>query len=494
MKKIKILLALCMFCGCSDKFLELYPESTLNEGNFYQSETEFILLANGCYVPMRDYEKGEHWVMAELSSDNSSYQNPSDGGGWTRAVIDEFQTISSNVIYVNFWNRSYDGITRCNKLLNEIDRPGVTWSKQSLKDRTSGEALFTRALYYFNLVRQFGGVPLVLKPVTSQEAVGIRRSTETQVYESIINDLKEAANHFLNAKDVEENGRANEGAANSLLGKVYLTLHQYAEAELVLKSVIESGKFSLLTNYADLFNPAQKDFKETIFAIQYSENSVELSNRFIFTFAPWTSKGEITKRPNINIQTSGSGWNQPTQDLINAFEPGDVRKDVSIGFWTGKDWDFEVRSIPYCAKYKPPVSAPDDRCGDNLPIIRYSDVLLMYAEVLNEQSRTSEAIPYVEQVRSRAGLTNPLTGYDKTTLESLIAKERQVEFCFENQRWYDLKRTGKALTVMAEHGAREKTNKAYLPATSFAMEPYKLLAPIPVEQIEINKLEQNPGY
>lgn len=483
-----------MLWGCSDKFLELYPESTLNEGNFYQSETEFILLANGCYVPMRDYEKGEHWVMAELPSDNSSYQNPSDGGGWPRAVIDEFQTISSNGIYVGFWNRSYNGITRCNKLLNELDRPGVTWLKESRKDRCSGEALFLRALYYFNLVRQFGGVPIVLKPVTSQEAVGIKRSSEEQVYESIINDLKEAANHFSNAKDVEENGRANEGAANSLLGKVYLTLHQYAEAESVLKSVIESGKYSLLTNYADLFNPAKKDFKETIFAIQYSENSVELSNRFIFMFAPWTSGGAVTKRPNISIQNSASGWNQPTQDLINAFEPGDKRKDVSIGYWTGKDWDFVMRIIPYCAKYKPPVSAPDDRCSDNLPIIRYSDVLLMYAEALNELGRTSEAIQYAQQVRNRAGLTDPLNGYDKTAIETLIAKERQVEFCFENQRWYDLKRTGKALAVMADHGVREKANKSYLPSTSFEMAPYKLLAPIPVEEIEINKLEQNPGY
>src|SRR5690606_14663157 len=96
---------------------------------------------------------------------------------------------------------------------------------------------------------------------------------------------------------------------------------------------------------------------------------------------------------------------------------------------------------------------------DNLPVLRYSDVLLMYAEALNEQGRTSDAIPYVQQVRSRAGLTDPLTGYDREGLTALIAKERQVEFCFENQRWYDLKRTGKALEVMAAHGIREKERK-----------------------------------
>lgn len=481
-----------MVWGCSDSFLELYPESTLNEGNFYKSETEFILLANGCYVPMRDYEKNDHWVLAELPSDNASFQYNTATGEASKGVIDQFILASNNVAYRNFWNHSYNGITRCNKLLSEIDRPGVTWTKDSYKARSAGEALFLRALYYFNLVRQFGGVPLVLKPITSQEAVGIKRSAEAEVYESIISDLKEAATQFSNAKDVEENGRANDGAANALLGKVYLTLQRYTEAGQVLKAVIESGKYSLVSNYADLFNPSKKDFKETIFAVQYSENSAELANRFIFIFAPHTSGGAVTKRPNINI--IGAGWNQPTQDLINAFEPGDYRKDVSIGYWTGKDWDSEIRPIPYPAKYKPPVSAPDDRCGDNLPILRYADVLLMYAEVLNQQGRTGEAIPFVEQVRFRAGLTDGLTGYDQVSLEALIAKERQVEFCFENQRWYDLKRTGKALEVMDAHGARERALKPFLYNIAYQMEPYKLLAPIPVEQIKVNNLEQNAGY
>lgn len=492
MKKIKYLLALCILWGCSDSFLELYPESTLNEGNFYQSETEFILLANGCYVPIRNYEKNDHWVLAELPSDNASFQYNTVTGEASKGIIDQFILASNNVAYGNFWNQSYNGITRCNKLLNEINRPGVKWTKDSYKERSAGEALFLRSLYYFNLVRQFGGVPLVLKPITSQEAVGIKRSTEAEVYESIINDLKSAATHFSNAKDVEENGRANEGAANSLLGKVYLTLQQYPDAEAVLNTVIESGKYSLLMNYADLFNPASKDYKETIFAIQFSENSAELANRFIFIFAPHTSGGAVTKRPNINIISAG--WNQPTQDLIDAFEPGDSRKDVSIGYWTGKDWDSEIRPIPYPAKYKAPVSAPDDRCGDNLPVLRYSDILLMYAEVLNEQGRTDEAIPYVEQVRARAGLTDPLTGYTQPTLRELIARERQVEFCFENQRWYDLKRTGKAIEVMEAHGAREIALKPFLYNTAYQMDAYKLLAPIPVEQININNLEQNTGY
>lgn len=492
MKKILYILTLYFLTACSDDFLEIYPESTLSEGNFYQSEAEFILLANGCYVPMRDYEKVEHWVMAELPSDNASFQYNTATGEASKGVIDQFILASNNVAYANFWNLSYNGITRCNKLLAEIDRPGVSWSKESYKARSTGEALFLRALYYFNLVRQFGGVPMVLTPITAQEATDIKRSSEEEVYASIISDLNEAVTQFSNASDVAEDGRASIGAAQALLGKVYLTARRYPEAEQALQKVIESGKYALLTNYANLFNPAAKDFKETIFAIQYSENSVELANRFIFWFAPWTSGGTVTNRPNISLV--GGGWNQPTEDLINAFEPGDLRKDVSIKYWTGRDWDAVVRPIPYCGKYQAPQTATDDRTGDNLPVLRYSDVLLMYAEALNEQGRTGEAMGYVQQVRNRAGLTEPLAGYDQISLQNLIAKERQVEFCFENQRWYDLKRTGKAIEVMAAHGAREKAKKSFLYAASYEMVPFKLLVPIPQEQILINQLEQNPGY
>lgn len=492
MKKYIIVLLSFIISSCSNDFLELFPETTLNEGNFYKTQEEYILLANGCYVPMRDYEKELHWVITELISDNTSFQYNTRTGEAVRGVIDQWIITSDNRAYSGFWELSYNGITRCNKLLNEIDRPGVTWSNLALKDRSTGEAYFLRALYYFNLVRQFGGVPLVVKPITSQEAVEIGRATEQEVYQTIINDLNQAIIHFTKATAVKENGRANEHAARALLGKVLLTLGNNAEAAVTLKAVIDANVYSLLPNYADLFEPTKPDFKETIFSIQYSENNRELSNRFIFMFAPWSSAGQITKRPAINM--IAAGWNMPTQDLIDAFEPGDLRKAVSIKTWTGEDWDGKTREIAYSGKFKPPVSAPDDRCGDDLPILRYSDVLLMYAEALNKTGRTAEAATFVKMVRDRAGLTAPITGLGAQELEALIAKERQVEFCFENQRWYDLKRTNKALDVMTKHGIREKSLKSFLFATSFNVTKDKLLAPIPAEQILINRLNQNPGY
>lgn len=491
MNKLLYIVFVFILSSCTESFLNLYPDTTLNEGNFYRSETEYTLLANGCYVSLRNAEKNTHWVLSELISDNLGIQNCTAGGEAIKGAVDHFLLSANNDAVTNFWSASYTGIYRCNKLLTELEKSDIQWSSESIKNRCTGEALFLRGLYYFNLVRQFGGVPLVTTPITAQEAVGIKRSTEEAIYSRITADLQEAVVQLGKAVSQEENGRVNEAAALALLGKMHLTLKNYSESAKLYKQIIEGGKFILLPEYADLFNPSQKDFKETIFSVQYSENTAELSQRFLFNHAPITSKGEVTLRPNININFAGAV--RPTEDLIRAFEAGDKRKEVSIKYWKGPDWDNVVYNIPYCAKYKPPVSAPNDRCGDNFPVIRFSDVLLSYAEALNEMGQTQEAVPFVEKVRTRAGLITR-TDYSQQELRLLIEQERQVEFCFENHRWYDLKRTGRALDVLGEHGKREKTRKSFIPDNAFQLNAQKLLSPIPAEQVLINGIEQNPGY
>jgi hypothetical protein len=496
MKHIIILLILLVTTGCSEDFLTQYPETSLNEGSFYTSEDDFVGLANGLYTPMRDYNKSAFWVLAEVASDNTSFMfNASENASAANLQRADFflNTAATESTFDSFWTLSYNGVTRCNKLLAEISRP-VAWSKDAIKERTIGEAKFMRALYYFNLVRLFGGVPLVIQPIDYKEAMDIPRSGTTEVYNFIVKDLTEAVVHLDQAEAVKQMGRANRGAAQSLLAKVHLTLKNYPAAEPLLKQVIDSGEFELLRNYADVFDPKNKNHKESIFAVQFSENNANMAHDLIFRFVPHTSKGEITQRPAIAINNSAHGWNMPTKDLLNAFEAGDLRKAASIGNWTGPDYDGEVRSIAYCNKYKAPVSAPDRRTGDNVLVIRYSDVLLMYAEVLNELNRTTDAAGFVEKVRNRAGLIQPISAQSKSAMQELIAKERQVEFCFENQRWFDLLRTGKALEVMTAHGIREKAQKAFIPASAFVMTAEKLLFPIPNIQVAISGLSQNPGY
>ncbi|MCE7062197.1 RagB/SusD family nutrient uptake outer membrane protein [Dyadobacter sp. CY343] len=477
MKKIILAGLVLSLYSCSGDFLNIYPETSLNEGNFYSSDEEIITLVNGCYTSLRDIEKRTHWVISELKSDVLDQQTSSVAGDFTTDRMDAVIAGSDNLALDDFWNFSYKGIYNCNKAISVLESGSHVWSNAALKSRSSGEVHFLRALYYFNLVRQFGDVPVVTEPVTGLEAVNIKRSPVADIYALITEDLTKAQTHLEAAATVEENGRVNYAASLGLLGKVYLTTKNYQAAEVMLKKVIDLGKFSLLPDYKNVFDPANKDYKETLFSVQYSEAAAALSNQFIFFNAPYTSKGEVTNRPNIALSLAGNM--RPSQDLIKAFEVGDKRKSVSIAYWRGPDWNGIVADLPYCAKYKAPQTAALNWAGDNFPILRYSDILLMYAEVLNNLNRTAEAIPFVNQVRERAGL-KPAAGLAKTQLDMLIEKERMLEFCFENQRWYDLVRRGRALEVMRAHGKQAPDAQ--------------VLAAIPSEQILINKLNQNTGY
>ena len=479
--KIKILNIIIVILGlgiasCSD-FLDLYPETSLNESNFYKSDNEFVLLVSGAYIPMRNYERQNHWYITELKSDNLRLQSSHLAGWLDVDVLESFQATSGNTIYESFWNTSYNGIYRCNTTIEAIQNSSHVWSNAKLKSRTLGEAYFLRALYYFHLARQFGGVPLVLKRVPGVDAIDIKRSTVDDTYKQIIADLEAAIEHLSQASDVEEKGRANKGAAQALLGKVYLTIKNYAAAETQLGAVIRSGQFRLRDKYAEVFTPAVKDYTETLFSIQYSESTSDLSNNFIFLQAPYRSGGDVTQRPNVAL--GSSGMMQPTVELLNAFEEGDERYDVAIRIWTGINNLGVITDLPYCAKYKPPQTAILGWCGDNFPILRYADVLLMYSEVLNSLNRTAEAIPYLAQVRQRAGLTTG-TIAGKEALAAILEKERQIELCFENHRWYDLVRTDRAIEVMRAQG---KT-----------IQSHHVLSPIPGQQVLINQIAQNPGY
>lgn len=478
MKKLLIAAFTLSMYSCSNDFLNVYPETSLNEGNFYKSDEEIITLVNGSYTALRSIEKRTHWIIAELKSDILNEQVSSVAGDFTTSRMDGVIAGSDNLALNDFWNFSYKGIYNCNKAISIIERESYTWTSPTLQNRSAGEVYFLRALYYFNLVRQFGDVPIVTVPVIGSEAVKIKRSPISDVYTLIINDLNTAQLKLQAAEGTEVNGRVSYGAALGLLGKVYLTLKNDKDAEVVLKKVIDTGKYSLLPDYAKLFDPANKDYKETIFSVQYSEATAELSNQFIFFNAPYTSKGAVTNRPNIALSLAGNM--RPSPEFLTSFETNDKRKAVSVSYWNGPDWDGVTANIPYCSKYKGPQTAALNWCGDNFPILRYSDILLMYAEVLNNQGKTAEAAGYVFKVRERAGLVNDISALNKTQLDLLIEKERMLEFCFENQRWYDLVRRGRAIEVMKAQG---KT-----------VAPTQLLAAIPSEQILINKLDQNKGY
>jgi hypothetical protein len=298
----------------------------------------------------------------------------------------------------------------------------------------------------------------------------------------------------------DNKGRISKGSALALLGKVYLTKKQYADAVTTLNQVLSLG-YHLMANYADVFDPTKKNNAESVFEVQFQADSeVGEWSGFLDNFYPRESFGAVVKFTNAN----GEGWNIPTLDIIGSYEKGDLRKAVSLkegytnlqGVWV---------SVPFIAKYYHPDSYTiKGRQGDNWPVIRYADVLLMLAEAINEQSGpTGDAVGYLNQIRQRAGLSS-LSGLTKDSFRTAVSHERRMELAFENDRWYQLKRTlspAELTTFLNAHGALEKshptTDRGGIPFSTgdYKFDPFEALFPIPANEILINKaLVQNPGY
>ncbi|GAB3168788.1 RagB/SusD family nutrient uptake outer membrane protein [Telluribacter humicola] len=475
-KIIVAFLATLSLTACREEFLDLTPVSTTSTNNFFKTQADMVTAINAAYAILQaPGQYGNYYIVAEIPSDNTT---PVLSGSVTdQDEFDKFYIRTTNPVLLERWNDGYKGIYRTNTIL---DRIGSVNMNEELKIRITGEAKFLRALMYFNLVRVFGDVPLVLKEISDPaEGYEYGRAPVTEVYAQIVKDLSDAEKALPASYTGADIGRATSGAAKALLGKVYLTNKQYAEAAAKLKEVIDSGQYALLPNYANVFNAANKNHRESIFDVQYKKGLVPREGSgFANAFAPENSGNAV-------VLFGGGGNNRPTPDMEQAYEAGDVRKNVSMATnyvnAAGNRVDYY-----FVKKYldTPVVSGDSD---DNWPVLRYADVLLMYAEALNELGRTAEALPYLNQVRTRAGLSAvSITGQQEMRLA--IEEERRVELAFEGHRWFDLVRTGRALPVLKA--------KAAAIGIKTDIDQDNLIWPIPQSQIDINKtkIQQNPGY
>jgi hypothetical protein len=473
---IFILSLICLLQFSCKDFLELPPIDQPNGQIFYRNADDMQVAVNAAYgfLQTGGQYSGAYSQLSETRSDNTT--NEDIGGNQPAAELDQFRMTSTNEITDGMWRDSYRGILACNVVLDRIT--GVAMD-ESIKNRFIGEVKFLRSLMYFNLVRTFGDVPLVLAETKSvQEGYKQGRIASTQVYDQIITDLLDAEKSLPLAYSGKDIGRATKGAAKALLGKVYLTVGNYTAAANKLKEVVDQGNYQLLKDYAALWITSNENHAESIFEVQYKKGGTGTGSYFYAAFAPRYSGTVIT---GIGF---GSGRNLPTADLINAYEPGDLRKSISLaeGFVLNGTFVKE----PYTLKYRDqPFSAGD--ADNNWPVLRYADVMLMYAEALNNTNNgpTAEAYDMVNAIRKRAGL-NPLPqGLDFNAFFLALEHERQVELAFEGHRWFDLVRTGRALQVMQSHF---KGN--------ISVEEYQLIYPVPNSQIDVNPegIKQNPGY
>lgn len=507
MKNIFIIALILIFASCSSDFLTLYPEHQSNEGNFFQTENHFQQALNGAYTSLRSTTGEQGYLMGEMRSDNTHYARYKPDRGihiLRRENIADFIVDDQNQWTGNMWTGCYTGISRTNTVIDRIEQKDFS---ENFKNEIIGQAKFLRAYYYFQLVKNFGGVPLQMNEVVDATTAfpGPRASVD-DVYAAIIVDVTDAIAK-LPAVTFPQNGRATKGAAKMLYAYVLMSKPNpdQSGAETQLKDIINMG-YELLPDYKDVFEPANKLSKEHVFSVQHLQGDQGQQSMYLYWFMPKTTEAKVITGIAASSTILTGGWNVPTPAMIESYENGDKRLDVSIRVAVGKK-DGELMTIdevlpvndprindfeesqPFVNKYNH-AHAKYQNTNDNWPIYRYSDVLLLLSECLVNQGRNSEALPYINSVRNRAGLPSLVA-----VTASDVANERRHELAFENHRWYDLIRTGKAIEVMTAYGSYIKSFDPELPDRTYNIKNEYLLYPIPYREMQINKeLTQNPGY
>jgi tetratricopeptide (TPR) repeat protein len=477
MKKYCIYLpALVMMTSCSD-FLELQPEYQVNENSFYKNANDFETALIGNYAGLQGLHSASLLYIGELTTDNAEVRWTSPEVAETEA--DEVNFTPSNNFLNAIWNGCFATVSRSNNVLSRIDGVDLPTDR---KNQFKGEALFLRAYGYFYLVRLFGDVPLVEVAFRSPNEImdfDMSRKPTSQIYELIKRDLLEAAS-LLSGTTGLSKSRASSGAARTLLGKVYLTLGEYDQAASVLKEVVDSGTYSLDQDYFQLFTNHNDELPESIFEIKYISGNVGEGNSFSRLFTP--ARFDMAIFPN-NMQ--GSGRILPTEEMASSYEPGDRRRSLSIGdsvlLVTG-NYERDLHGL----KFVDFTSGIVNDGGINFTSLRYADVLLMYAEALNETEANTEAHTYLNMVRNRAGL-EAVWGLSQEEFRLTIERERRSEFFLEGHRWFDLVRTNRLQTVMNQYFQDKGLN--------FSVAEHERIMPIPLREIDIDpNLQQNPGF
>ncbi|HSC39985.1 MAG TPA: RagB/SusD family nutrient uptake outer membrane protein, partial [Chitinophagaceae bacterium] len=469
MKKIYILSSLLALAAvsCKKSFIELAPLDSPSPGTFFKTEAQLRQGVTAAYVPLRDLETNDFY-MCEMRSDNAHYQPyPSNRGTAyvQKENVSDFVDDPTNAITNSEYFACYSGIARTNSVIGRVDAVAM---KADARNDIDGQAKFLRAFYYFKLVRLFGAVPLYLKEVVETEDAFLPRSTVDQVYTQIVSDAQDAVKELAAPAKFPQTGQATKGSATILLADIYMTQKKYAEAEALLITLPAMG-YGLNTNYADAFLTTNKNSKESLFEVQYLEGTAAGTqpSNFIYQFLPRTSTTTLITGTATNTSTTG-GYDTPTQDLINSYEPGDKRLDASIAVAEGTYNASDLLAItanksivgytpaagkvgiPYAKKYLHTPHVATNNTNDNWPIYRYADALLLLAEAQNEQSKPGPALINLNLVRARAGLIAS-TETDQAKLRGILAHERRIELAFENHRWHDLVRTGTAVTVMSAY-------------------------------------------
>lgn len=517
--------------SCNDWLGEPSPGSTTLD-DYFTEGTTYIQLVNGCYTPLAwDYNNTyfPEYFIGDIVSDDAVKGGQNLADSPQIYDLENFKANANNELLLDYYRAKYQGIARCNLAIDKLQNAKADETLTDARiDALKGEVHYLRALYYFQLVRVFGGVPLVDFVIDSSEKWQQPRATADEVYALIFKDLEEAAGLLPDKNSPvytpEDLGRATRGAAQALLCKAYLTHHDYEDAYTWGKAFVEDqykkGVYSLHPHFYDNFTIEGENGIESVFEVQYVADPTSDYGGFGFTRGTF---GQILTRPRLSSLGGQSGWgfDHPTQNLFDEFEANDLRREVAIGVPDdeGKvEADVNYLGINYY--YNRKISWQDEdgtfqfldhhsRGPLNLPIIRTSDALLLYAEATLESGKDIAGAKWaLEEVRKRArldcGVAGALpefpnyNGYADNTesLRKAIRHERRVELAMEGHRWFDIVRWGVAKEIMdpqtGSYGSTE-AEPIRKEMASFIVGKHEIF-PIPAEEIRMNPMEQNPGY
>lgn len=477
MKKYIVLICLLLSAMTSCEVLNQTPESNFTPTNFYKNADDAKAAVSSVYDLLNSANLYAQimWILQDQATDDAEWGNGRSTANQPKNDLDKYTFTPATVTFQSIWSTAYSAINRANTVIARV--PTIAMD-ESLKARYVAEAKFMRAFYYFTLVRLFGDVPIITAETTSLNSLNVARAPVNDVYTLIVQDFTEAENILPTTYSTADRGRATKGAAKAFLAKVYLTRQEWAKASAKAKEVMDLNVYDLWANFADAFLIANKNGKEAVFEMQALSGG--------FNEGSWM-QGYM--RPNFDRVNgvAGFGDDPPTESIYRAYRADDKRRNVTLRLYSATSTPAAPASVLfpcYVYKYLDPTATGNGDGGNNYPIIRYPDVMLMYAEALNEQTANStEAYGMVNRIRSRAGLPNLTPNLSQAQFRDSVLLERRLELAFEGHRWYDLVRTKKLISAM----------KAQNP--SIVVNEYHYLFPIPQTERDVNpQLTQNQGY
>lgn len=470
---------MAFFTSCDDD-LNVDPQDKIGEEDFLRNPDNALQLVNGVYSKMLSFNMYSFpWIgITSITSDDADKGSTPSDTGTDKHKMDNLTFEASDLSFNEVWKGRYDGIYRANNALYYLEEFQID---ESLKSRLTGEVKFLRAFWYFDLVRCFGGVPLVVGNIdlNDQETINnqvLTKATKEEVYAQIEADLDDAIAILPSKTEYASSdlGRATRGAAQALKAKVHLYQQEWDQAYALAGDVMSSGQYDLMENYADVWREVGENQEESVFEVQAT-----LTKGLI----QYTDVQGPRGTPDL-----GWGFNTPSLNLVNSYEEGDLRKDATILFVPSTLWDgFEAPTTwnnprynykAYQSSIAEPWNGNKAETAKNLRLLKYSDVLLIRAEAAFQMGMTNEAEDIINQLRLRAGLEE-ISGI---TIQQ-VYNERRWEMAMEHERWFDLVRTGQAQAAMAADGK------------TFIAGKHEVF-PIPEPQITASggRLIQNNGY